>query len=442
MRMLKQAYLSLESTTGDAWPNVKVGDQPTSTTDGNVLSLAAQFVSGKVDLDDITSESQELDATCEGLCDLVVALEQLNGPIPTDAKIFASMALESHFSRLGIQTPAWIVSQESADGSQAEVVSLEGLRSVVGVIDDHTQSLVAKVKQTLLNAIGSLSGMLPTMTHHWHGLQEQVNEAVGETKGSVQAKGIYNKLHLQGQWPSDITGHLREYALLVETLVHRFNDEALSALVNNAKLMADLDCTSVSRYDETFRKLADSWKDPRHSLPTNAFDFVVPGKGLFLVNREATYKGSDPSIKKLDTYATRDVPPEEASFLRGNKLPPKETLDALSMADIRALTKQYADLAASINLNSHQHQEASAHASVSAAFYMKRWSDTKDEFRRTVRDQHKALLAAYAMSYLFAENFMYYQLHYFTYVCTALQLYIVRSLKTIHAKEPEAPAQG
>lgn len=382
----------------------------------------------KTDLDDshkVSKEDEESDDidSLESISDILNSLENPN-KIDDPTKSLVKLAVES------------IVLPYSIEFKLSDA-SLESLDNVLWAMKDHIGGGMGKIKQNLLSHLGVLAASLPRLEDQWRAMKKTLDHATIEGHGTVPFKNIYHNLFKQGQFPDDLDGYLRDYAMFAAIIGTEFDHEAQAAVVENAECLAAIEFDSLEHFEHSYTQASERWKDPRKTLPEDIFDFVVPGGMPFFTDKTATYKGDDKAIKYFDNYASKHIPYKLGLLEFHKKGEAPKTLRPLNLASMRSLTKHYLEAAEKLGMNWNVQNESLKNAALKVAQFTKKRAEADPKVRHDARIAYKYVNRAYGITYDLGYEFKFKTLSQYVRVNHALLAYMKASLHPSKAKEVE-----
>lgn len=288
----------------------------------------------------LESRLQDQIKAAVGLENLLEMIESANdnGGLTTDAMVGAELALESITRPMNLPTISLHESLEGLELDTRTVVSTEGIidaiKTVGGLIADtlRTGARVAR------NALGMLTGTLPTVIKKLEAFHKKLESAKGETQGTVSVGNAAKRLNRAGEMPPDLSQYLKTYSEFIDKFCTTFTGQANKALSYNAGLYGKVDYLNQESFFHELDQTANQWEDPRKSFSSHELQIEIPGGGrMFGTWDDKRYAGSNEGAKKLDAFVHEYM--INGLWVRGKaKVPSLESLPALSVADMKLVT--------------------------------------------------------------------------------------------------------
>lgn len=232
-----------------------------------------------------------------------VAAANEEGGLSAESLLFASIAMEANYRRLGQQVPCELVSVESFPKTgERLVVNLESLDvSLEGFFD----SVVELGKR-------ALSAYTRNMTATWTSLNVQLMatkrylQAAKRAKIPNEGKVKITEWRVSKNKSSVVDNVPKELAATIDMLVEvmePMTKAAGPAFEANIKAANALNTDSEESFKTSLQHIVSNWKDPRAKYGhTKLVEPLLGGVSLF-VDKPKTYYGDMALAKKLDALA-------------------------------------------------------------------------------------------------------------------------------------------
>lgn len=351
---LQKAKPSMEGYKVEA--NKRLSDAARAMTKRSALSFEAfdEGMTSDVDADALSSAqvadeiehrrelAGELADAQDGIADIGEMIEDCSdekGGLSTEALIAASLALEAYTAILGLPEIKLVESMEGLDINARHVVSTEGVGDAIKSIGQGIANLFSNAVRVAKNAVGALSGKLPTVVKQFEELLAKANAATGETSGDVKVGNVAKRLHQGGELPQGaaLVKYLADYSGFAGKMCGPFTSKAYNALNANIGTYEAVDYTTREKFFADIDKAGSSWQDPRKLFSNAEMDMEIPGGGKMFGNRETSgfgYKGDSKGAEKLDDFVHHRM--INGLWVRHKvKAPKVDDLKALSLAEIK-----------------------------------------------------------------------------------------------------------
>lgn len=344
---LKEYFEKSQAAAGDTQPDETSDQLPLKKAVADPSAVHTAVVAQEVSETDQDGNAAEAVAddqeTLVKVTEEIEAITDEQEGLSVESLLFATIIVDRACRRLGLpEDTLQLPAMESVQLDDRVQISTESLSSSVASVGKGLLSIFKNQVSSVLRAWSFVSTRITFRLSQIRKLKELADRTTGRPS-DTSLEASFSRLHENGRVPTQIVPFTVRYLNAAKKLVSDFDHDAWESYKDFLKACDKIPLDDPAKFESDLNRLAASIRDPRSKLSAREITGPHPGGLVLFTNEKSRYRGKMAAARKLDDFATKNVPTRlgyQDSRSHGTR---KGVIKPLSLNDIKTFCKEAED---------------------------------------------------------------------------------------------------